>query len=131
MSRGCPGPTLLRELERFFDRVPHPLAFGPDGPRLRDLSRLRERFWSFYFLILAHSQPSLPVGREVKECSHPFGSAQDKLLCRVWNSYLRPGPQESFFPYPARPAAARRLFKSSPAMAAGEGLCYGTTNLRR
>ena len=42
---------------------------------------------------------SLPVGREVKESSH--------LLCRVRNRYIRPGPQESFFPHPARPPQRR------------------------
>ena len=26
-------------------KVPHPLAFGPGGPQLRDLSRFRERLW--------------------------------------------------------------------------------------
>src|SRR5271169_6551674 len=49
----------------------------------------------------APSISSLPVGREVKESSHPFGFAQDKLLCRVRNGRIRPGLQESFFPHPA------------------------------
>ncbi len=55
----------------------------------------------------APSLSSLPVGREVKESSH--------LLCRVWNRYIRPGPQESLFPHPARESAAAWLLRGSPA----------------
>jgi hypothetical protein len=40
---------------------------------------------------------SLPVGREVKESSHSFGFAQDKLLCGVRNGPIRPSLQDPFF----------------------------------
>ena len=36
-------------------KVPHPLAFGPGGPQLRDLSRFRER------LVEQTAQQPLPI----------------------------------------------------------------------
>ena len=47
-----------------------------------------------------------PVGREVKESSHPFGCAQDKLLSRVRNAYISIGPKPSFFRTLLKPAIA-------------------------
>jgi hypothetical protein len=52
----------------------------------------------------APSLSSLPIGREVKESSH--------LSCRVANGRILPGPQESFFPQPAR-QGNRNLFSIS------------------
>ena len=67
-------------------------------PSTRAASRLRKKRNS----AAAPSLWSLPVGREVKESNHSFGFAQDKLLCRVRNRYIRPSPQEALFPHPAR-----------------------------
>ena len=57
------------------------------------LSRLRKKAFS------ATCSRTLvsPRGRELKESSHPFGSAQDKLLCRVRNARVCLRPKYPFF----------------------------------
>src|SRR5260370_2414667 len=44
-------------------------------------------------------------GEKIEEGSHPFGCAQDKLLCRVLLPSVNPRSREPVFPHPA----SRRL----------------------